>query len=304
MHRRSYRQGTQEMGILAADRRRRTRPLLALAALTVTFLGGASVAQAATGASDPHPAVAPAASKDATVFTDRNVRVVVSGGTATAINACLNDATDGVIQKQKTACRQAASAGDLVSLSSITVYQSKNSTITVTGGTAKAINRCVNDATDGVIQKQQNACRQASSAGNVVVVAEIAITASKNITVTVTGGSATATDECINNATGGSDQHQQNACIQVADAGNLVDVGDIVVSRSKNITIDITGGIAVTVFTCTNHASSSEANQQDACRQTAVVGNTTSLGNVKVTDSKNITVTLDGKVVTTIDKQH
>jgi hypothetical protein len=277
--------------------------LLALAALTVALLGVAPVANAATGPSGRHAAAAPSAVQGATVFTDRNVRVVVTGGTATAINECVNDATDGVIQNQRTACRQAASAGNLVDLNSITVYQSKNSTITVTGGTATAINECVNDATDGVIQNQHNACQQAAAAGNLVTVAQITVTASKNITITVTGGTATATDECINNATGGQDATQENACIQLADAANLVDIGDINITDSKNITINVTGGIAVAVFTCTNHATSPSASQQDTCTQTATVGNTTSLGNIKVTTSKNITITRDGTPVTTIGKQ-
>ena len=276
-------------------RGRRARLSVTLAALVMTFLGVAPVANAAT----PPSSTAPSNGQNVAVFADRNVKVTVSGGTATAMNKCVNDATDGVIQLQRTACRQVAAAGNLVDITAITVYQSKNTTITVSGGTATAINECVNDATDGVIQTQQNACRQAAVVGNVVTVADITVSASKNTTITVSGGTATAINECVNNASGGSDQTQQNACIQLADAGSLVNVGDINITDSKNITIDVTGGTTVTVFTCASHATGpAPATQSDTCTQTATVGTTTSLGNIKITDSKNITVTLDGTVVT------
>lgn len=268
-------------------------------AMAVTLLGVAPVAQAAAA-----PATAPPNAQGVGVFTDRNVKVVVSGGTATAINKCMTDAHDGVIQTQRTACQQVASAGNLVDLSSITVYRSKNTTITVTGGTATAINKCANDATDGVVQTQQNACQQAASAGNVVTVAEITVFQSKNTTITVTGGTASATDECVNNASGSGDQTQQNACIQLADAGNIASIGDLNITESKNVTVNVTGGIAVTVYTCTNHASGpSLPAQQNTCTQAASVGNITSLGNIKVNDSKNVTITRDGTVVAALGKQ-
>lgn len=239
------------------------------------------------------------------VFQDNNVAVSVSGGVATAINKCVNDASDGVIQNQQTACRQVASAGNAVDVTTVTVYQSKNVTITVSGGTATAINECVNDASDGVIQSQLNACDQAASAGNVVAVASITVSASKNITIDVTGGTANSINECVNeaSASGDASQNQQNTCVQVSSSGNLVDVGSVSILTSKNITINITGGIAVALYNCLNHASGGTvATQQDTCTQVANVGSSTSVGRIYVRDSKNVTVTVDGTVVFTIRK--
>lgn len=184
----------------------------------------------------------------------------------------------------------------------ISVFTDRNVTVAVTGGTATAINRCVNDASDGVVQTQRNSCQQAASAGNVVIVAAIKISASKNTKITVTGGSSTAVDECVNNASAAPSQDQENVCVQVADAENIVEVGAIDIVDSKNITIDVTGGSAMTVFTCTSRATSRSATRRDACTEIATVGTAASLGDIKVTDSKNVTITLDGTVVTAIRK--
>ena len=241
--------------------------------------------------------------RDISVFRDHNVAVAVSGGTATAINECVNDASDGVIQNQQTACRQVASAGNAIDVATIRVYASKNVVITVSGGTATAINKCVNDASDGVIQNQRNACNQAASAGNVVTVDSITVSASKNITIDVTGGTAASINECVNKASGGSSQDQQNVCVQVGSSGNTVDVGDVNVLASKNITIKITSGIAVAIFNCLSHASGkSVATQQNTCAQVASVGSSTGRGRISIQDSKNVTVTVDGAVVATIRK--
>jgi hypothetical protein len=240
--------------------------------------------------------------RDISTFRDHNVAVTVSGGTATAINKCVNDASDGVIQNQQTACRQVASAGNAIEVATIKVYASKNVVITVSGGAATAINKCVNDASDGVIQNQRNACDQAASAGNVVTVDSITVSG-KNITIDVTGGTAASINECVNKASGGSSQDQQNVCVQVSSSGNIVEVGDINVLASKNTTIKITSGIAVAIFNCLSHASGkSVATKQNTCAQVATVGSSTSRGRISLQDSKNVTVTVDGAVVATIRK--
>jgi hypothetical protein len=278
---------------------RRSTSILAPAFLFLTCLGIGPAAHA----SPPRSMSLTAQSGEGaiSVFRDRNTSVVVSGGTATAINECLTDASDGVIQNQQTACRQVASAGNFVDVTSITVYESKNVTITVSGGTATAINECVNDASDGVIQNQQNACNQAASAGNLVAVGRITISASKNATIDVNGGTATAGNACVNNASGGASQTQQNACIQVSDSENIVDIGHINVLTSKNITINVTGGIAVALFNCVNKASNkATATQQDTCTQVAYAGTSSRVGHILFHNSKNVTVTLDGIVVATV----
>lgn len=241
--------------------------------------------------------------EETSVFRAKNTAVAVEGGVATAINRCITDASDGVIQQQETACTQVAVAGNLTDSGAITVYQSKNVSITVSGGTATAINQCVNDASDGVIQDQKNACDQAATAGNVVLVESISISASKNVTITVTGGSATAINECVNNASNAESQSQENACIQVANAGSTVDVGDINVRLSKNIMIDITGGLSMEINSCLSHASNSAvATRSDTCTKVGNVGNSTTVGRIDIYDSKNVTIQVDGKTVYTIRK--
>jgi hypothetical protein len=253
------------------------------------------------------PAIAPVGSSahagGISVFRDKDVSIAVSGGVAVAINRCVTDASDGVIQNQQNACRQAASAGNFVDGGSISVYRSKNVSISVSGGTATAINRCVNDAADGVIQNQQNACDQTASAGNVVVVDSITISASKNVTVDISGGTATATDECVNEAVGDGTQTQQNVCVQVATSGNVVEVGDISLVASKDVRINITGGLAMALYSCVSNASGGAIRtRQDTCTQVADTGNTTVVGNIFVHNSKNVTVAVDGTVVITMRK--
>jgi hypothetical protein len=278
---------------------RRITLLPASALLFLTCLGIGPAAYA-------NPSLASTSStggQEISVFQDRNVSVTVSGGVVTAINSCITDASDGVIQTQQTACDQVASAGNLVDGGNVKVYQSKNVSIMVSGGVATATNKCANDASDGVIQTQQNACDQVAAAGNVVVVDSITIFASKNVSISITGGVAVAINECVNNASGGETQAQQNACVQVASAGNVVDIGDINILASKNVTIDITGGIAVALYNCRNSASGGGGlTQHDDCTQVATVGSSTSLGGIYVLDSKDITVKVDGTVVMNLRK--
>lgn len=120
------------------------------------------------------------ASATALVYQANNVTVKVSGGEAIALNQCINDAKDGVIQTQLNACQQISTAGNLLQLENVSVwvlppsgigfplFASSHVTVEVSGGLANAINSCVNDAQDGFIQTQTNACAQSASAGNIV----------------------------------------------------------------------------------------------------------------------------------------
>jgi hypothetical protein len=47
--------------------------------------------------------------------------IIISGGTARAINSLVNDAQDGVISRQNNACTQFATAGNLLQLSGVAV---------------------------------------------------------------------------------------------------------------------------------------------------------------------------------------
>jgi hypothetical protein len=275
-------------------RRRSTSMLPLLVILVLTCLGiGPTTAYADSSPSQ----TSPAGTGGISVFQDRDVSVTVSGGVVAAINSCIADASDGVIQNQQDSCQQVASAGNFIDGGSIVIYQSQDVSITVSGGAAAAINECVNDASDGVIQIQQNACDQTASAGNVVTVDSIVVSASRNVSVDINGGIAAAINECVNDASDGVIQIQQNACDQAANAGNVVDVGDITVTASKNVTINITGGTAMALYYCVNDASDGVIqDQQDACTQVADTGNSTSVGSIFVYNSKNVTVKIDGAV--------
>lgn len=120
------------------------------------------------------------ASAATVLFQSSNANVQVSGGEVAALNACIADAQDGVIQTQLVACDQIATAGNLVFLDGVSVwvttpttphallFHGSNVTVSVTGGLATAFNLCAADAHDGVIQTQIVACRQVASAGNLV----------------------------------------------------------------------------------------------------------------------------------------
>lgn len=120
------------------------------------------------------------ASASAVLYQNSNANVKISGGEAVALNACVADAQDGVIQTQVVACNQVATAGNLVELEHVSVwvtslttpprvlYRGSDVKVSVTGGLAVAINACVADAYDGVIQTQIVACNQVASAGNLV----------------------------------------------------------------------------------------------------------------------------------------
>lgn len=114
------------------------------------------------------------------LYQNDNANVRVSGGEATALNECINDAKDGYIQTQQNSCDQVATSGNVVTLENVNVYvqratfpfvllyRNNNVTVEMTGGAMDAINSCVNDARDGVIQTQLNACKQVATAGGLV----------------------------------------------------------------------------------------------------------------------------------------
>ena len=134
-----------------------------------TTVAGAAFA-CAVGLSGP-------ASAATVLFQNDNVNVKVSGGEVAALNSCIADAQDGVIQNQLVVCRQISTGGNLVSLDGVSVwvtsaavphsllYHGDKVTASVTGGLATAFNECVADAYDGVIQTQEVACDQVASAG-------------------------------------------------------------------------------------------------------------------------------------------
>jgi hypothetical protein len=120
------------------------------------------------------------ASAATVLFQNSNANVKISGGEVTALNSCIADAQDGVIQTQVVACNQIATAGNLVSLDGVSVwvttpttphallFHGDKVTVSGTGGLASAFNLCLADAHDGVIQTQIVACQQIASAGNLV----------------------------------------------------------------------------------------------------------------------------------------
>lgn len=121
------------------------------------------------------------------LFQDDDANVRVSGGQATAINQCINDAQDGVIQNQRNACVQVANSGNILSLQNVNVYviqptypygvmfSDNDVNLELSGGVARAINQCVNDAKDGLIQTQVNACRQVAGAGNYLSLEDVGL---------------------------------------------------------------------------------------------------------------------------------
>lgn len=127
------------------------------------------------------------ASAATTVYQNDKANVKISGGEVAAVNACVADAQDGVIQTQLLACDQIATAGNMVSLEGVSVWVTSTGTpqrllfhddkvtVSVTGGLAAAINACVADARDGVIQTQVVACRQSASAGNLLNLAGVSV---------------------------------------------------------------------------------------------------------------------------------
>lgn len=148
-----------------------------LAATAGTFAAAASLSLALS---------APA-SAAVILYQHNNAKVQITGGEAVALNACVADAKDGVIQTQVVACEQVASAGNYVELNDVSIrvtpvnppffslYQGNHVDVKVSGGLAAAINACVADAEDGVIQTQIVACKQYAAAGNAVNLSNVSV---------------------------------------------------------------------------------------------------------------------------------
>ena len=127
------------------------------------------------------------ASASIVLYQNDNANIKASGGEVTALNACIADAKDGVIQTQQLACNQVAGAGNAVDLENVSVwvtpagaigpilFKKKNVDISVSGGIANAMNLCVADAEDGFIQTQQLACTQVASAGNLLSLTNVRV---------------------------------------------------------------------------------------------------------------------------------
>jgi hypothetical protein len=125
------------------------------------------------------------ASASVILYQNSNANVKVTGGEVTALNLCIADARDGIIQTQIVACDQIATSGNLVTLEGVSVWVTSATPprsllfhddqvdVSVSGGIANAINVCLVDAEDGIIQTQIVACRQIASAGNLVNLANV-----------------------------------------------------------------------------------------------------------------------------------
>jgi hypothetical protein len=148
-----------------------------LAATAGTFAAAASLSLA----------LSTPASASVVLYQNDNAKVQITGGAAVALNACIADAKDGVIQTQIVACNQVAGAGNFVELNNVSIrvlpvtppffnlYRGNNVNVKVSGGLAAAANACVADAQDGVIQTQIVACNQVASAGNAVNLSGVAV---------------------------------------------------------------------------------------------------------------------------------
>jgi hypothetical protein len=148
------------------------------AALVAAALAGSAVLVSAVPAG--------AAGAAGPVYTARRVSVRITGGDVIALNRCVNDARDGVINTQQDACRQVAGAGNFVELDDSNVVVSarpdgspdfarSDVDVEVSGGSATAVNECVDDAQDGVIDSQVNACQQSASAGNLLRLSNVSV---------------------------------------------------------------------------------------------------------------------------------
>ena len=153
---------------------------------TILYRAGIILAAAGASFAIAAPAIA-APAVAAPLFQASNVNVKVTGGEAIALNACIQDARDGVIQTQQQACNQIAIAGNLVTLENVGIYVQKNAfpsallyqsnraTVELSGGPVTAYNSCVQDAQDGFIQTQEQACTQVATAGNVLSLSGVTV---------------------------------------------------------------------------------------------------------------------------------
>lgn len=107
------------------------------------------------------------------------VKVTYTGGDAVALNECKIAVATGDITLVENECDQFATAGNTVMLTADTILVTKLPsgmlfsyngpvTVTVSGGTSVAVNKCVIEAQNGNITLAQNFCKQIAIAGNTV----------------------------------------------------------------------------------------------------------------------------------------
>lgn len=116
------------------------------------------------------------------------VRMFISGGGVNTLNKCLNDAKDGRVQYQNNACDQVSTAGNSLELEHVKataltttvpsriLFRGNDVKVKISGGFAKAVNLCVNDAKDGYVKSQVNKCVQSAQAGNLVTITNVLTT--------------------------------------------------------------------------------------------------------------------------------
>jgi hypothetical protein len=260
--------------------------------------------------------------------TANNVTLTVTGANAVALAACVNLAKEGNYSRlaQTNVCHNFAQAeGGDVRLKNVkilqagvggagTTSQSNAVTITLTGGDATALAACLNIAKQGKNSSadQSNKCKnKAIAEGGDVVLKNVKISQvnvaggtttsqSNAVTITLTGGDATALAACLNIAQQGnaSTVDQSNDCKNsaVAEGGDVVlknvrilqvNVGgSSTTSQSNTVTITLNGGDAITLAGCLNevkegkHGSASQANRCST-KVTASAGDVT-LKNVRI----------------------
>jgi hypothetical protein len=126
------------------------------------------------------------ASAAAPIYIGSAVTVKVTGSDASALNHCLDDARDGVINTQLNACRQVATAGHAIRLRNVDIRVFGGSArrmpttvshvrVVISGGPAAAISSVVNDAQDGTVTVQTNTCVQVATAGNLLQISGVAV---------------------------------------------------------------------------------------------------------------------------------
>jgi hypothetical protein len=113
-------------------------------------------------------------------------------------------------------------------------YAAGNATVWVTGSAATALNRCLYDARDGLITTAQSSCHQAAGGGNVLRLTNTSVwvfsrTAGRapvysrsHATITISGRTAIAINQRVNDAQDRVINNQTNACDQIATAGNVL----------------------------------------------------------------------------------
>lgn len=116
--------------------------------------------------------------------------------------------------------------------------------IKLAGGEALALNLCLNDARDGVITTQQNACTQIATSGDMISLENVNLyvwdggwswqyyQGHYNSADVVLGGNAmAAANLCINDAQDNwYIDTQINSCMQTASAGNLITLTGVYVA--------------------------------------------------------------------------